>query len=235
MNSKKTTKVILTDIEGTTSSISFVHEVLFPYAKNHLKTFIENNYEQVKPILDDVLEQIKSKAKTQDEIIKSTSEALTSWINEDKKIKALKDLQGLIWEDGYKSKAFYGHIYEDAYKKLIDWHKEAYEIYIYSSGSVKAQELLFSHTQYGDLNKLFKGNFDTKIGGKKEIDSYLRISNEINTNIDEILFLSDSEEELEAASQAGMQVIKLARPEDQIKPSQKFISVERFEEIKINS
>jgi enolase-phosphatase E1 len=235
MNSKADIKHILVDIEGTTSSIRFVHEVLFPYAKKHLKTFISDNFDrpEVNKILKEVLEINGIQSQDKEEILKESSIVLEYWITEDKKIKQLKELQGLIWEAGYKSGEYYGHIYEDAYKELKKWQKNDYKLYVYSSGSVKAQKLLFAHTKYGDLNSIFADNFDTQIGSKKESDSYTKIAAQIDAEPSSIIFLSDNEDELKAASRAGMQVIHLARPEDDIKLSKNFNSVEKFSEIKL--
>ncbi|WP_457599886.1 acireductone synthase [Hydrogenivirga sp.] len=196
-------KAVLTDIEGTTSSLSFVKDVLFPYSKNKLRDFVRkhSNDPQVKRILREVQE-----IEPGDPV-----ETLLRWIEEDRKLTPLKELQGLIWEEGYKSGELKGHIYEDAYRKLKEWHERGVPIYVYSSGSVRAQRLLFGHTEYGDLNYLFSGYFDTKIGNKKEPQSYRRIAMEIGLKPDEILFLSDNPEEIKAAAEAGMRVVRFAR------------------------
>lgn len=250
-------KAIVTDIEGTTSSISFVHEVLFPYAAKNLEKFIEENRSEpfIQKIIYEVLnfgsdgDNFELNAcsspisELNDKQIKQALELLQHWIRLDMKIKPLKDLQGLIWEAGYKNGDFKGHIYEDAYIKLKEWHDKKIPLYIYSSGSVHAQKLLFGHTEYGDLNYLFSGNFDTKIGGKKETKSYHKIIDLIASDrtslrgngvteaihANEILFLSDIEAELDAAAEAGMQTIQLIRPGSS--PSQKHIKVEIFDAI----
>lgn len=222
-------KALLLDIEGTTSSISFVHEVLFPYAKKELKNFIENNYQNavVQASIDSALEE---EGLDKDERITKSIALFSKWIDEDKKIKALKDLQGLIWEDGYKKKDFFGHIYEDAYQAIQNWSKK-YKVYIYSSGSIKAQKLIFAHTEYGDLNNFFSGNFDTGIGNKKASESYEKIAFELKLNAQEILFLSDNSEELKAAQKAGFQVIKVARPADKIDSDPEFHNIKSFQEL----
>lgn len=196
-------KAVLTDIEGTTSSLSFVKEVLFPYSKNKLRDFVQRHSDdpQVKRILREVQE-----IEPGDPV-----ETLLRWVDEDRKITPLKELQGLIWEEGYRSGELKGHIYEDAYEKLKEWHGRGIPIYVYSSGSVKAQKLLFGHTEYGDLNYLFSGYFDTKIGNKKEPESYRRIARELGLKPGEILFLSDNPEEIKAAAKAGMKVVRFAR------------------------
>ncbi|RLJ71404.1 acireductone synthase [Hydrogenivirga caldilitoris] len=196
-------KAILTDIEGTTSSLSFVKEVLFPYSKKKLRDFVRKHPDdpEVQRILREVQEIEPG----------NPIETLLRWIEEDRKVAPLKELQGLIWEEGYRSGELKGHIYEDAYEKLKEWHERGIPVYVYSSGSVKAQELLFGHTEHGDLNYLFCGYFDTRIGNKKDPESYKRIAKELGLKPEEILFLSDNPEEIEAAAKAGMKVVRFAR------------------------
>ena len=194
-------KAIVTDIEGTTSSISFVKEVLFPYAKQHMRAFItqHKNDEQVKTLLQDVNRTVGRELTTEEQI-----RQLIKWIDEDKKITPLKAIQGLIWESGFKKGAYKGHMYKDAVKNLQKWSRQGIHLYIFSSGSVYAQKLIFGHTSYGDLTPLFEGYFDTTIGGKKEVFAYNQIIQTLKHNPSEILFLSDIQEELDAAGKAGM-------------------------------
>jgi enolase-phosphatase E1 len=201
-------RAILTDIEGTTSSISFVKEVLFPYAKQHLDDFVKmhGSNRTVRKILDEVAEIEGNPISDQHAI-----DTLTSWIDQDKKIAPLKNLQGLIWEHGYRNQDFYGHLYPDAHTQLKTWYADGLQLYIFSSGSVYAQKLLFAHTKYGDLTSLFSDYFDTLIGMKQEPTTYKAIANQINHNSSEILFLSDMAPELDAASASGMQTCQLIR------------------------
>ena len=201
-------KVILVDIEGTISPINFVKNVMFPYSKENLEKFLKENYNkpEIKKILQDI-EEIERKKFSLDEVI----QLLKKWIDEDKKLTPLKELQGYIWEDGFKSGKLKAPIFEDAYKKLKEWKEKGYKIFIYSSGSVKAQKLFFSHSEFGNILNLFDGHFDTKIGNKKDKNSYLRIAKEIGVNPNEIVFLSDSLEEVIAAKEGGMNVIKVSR------------------------
>ncbi len=203
-------KAILTDIEGTVSSISFVKDVLFPYSKERIDTFIKENKDnaEVQRILDEV-RKIEGKDLTVEEII----ETLKKWIDEDRKIAPLKDIQGLIWKEGFETGKLKADLYEDAYRKLKEW-KEKYPIYVYSSGSVQAQKLFFSHTNYGNILNWFSGHFDTKIGNKKESDSYKKIAKEIGLKPEEILFLSDNPDEIIASEKAGMKAIRVVRPND---------------------
>ena len=135
--------VILTDIEGTTSSISFVHETLFPYAKEHLRAYLLTHERE--PAVAALVSEVQAIAQVP---ATQVPETLLSWMAQDKKIGSLKSLQGMIWEEGYKQGAFQGHIYEDAYQQLTLWKQLGYELCIYSSGSVQAQKLLFSHKSF---------------------------------------------------------------------------------------
>ena len=200
-----TVLAILLDIEGTTTSISFVHDVLFPYAKKHVGDYVRSHEAEVQ----DVLQQIREIVGDVD--LDGAIAALQQWMEQDKKITPLKTLQGMMWEDGYKSGAFQGHLYKDAYDAMVSWKKQGIPLYIYSSGSVQAQKLLFRYSCYGDLTYLFSGHFDTKVGDKKEQSSYEKIAGEIGLPADSILFLSDVVEELDAAKKAGMQTTLLAR------------------------
>ncbi|MGI9261976.1 MAG: acireductone synthase [Woeseiaceae bacterium] len=207
-------RVILTDIEGTTSAISFVHDVLFPYASEELAEFVRDNEDDpdVEPILQDARAEAEEPGATTERLI----EIMQEWIAEDRKVTPLKALQGHIWRNGYESGDFTGHMYDDAVEGLHRWHDAEIDLYVYSSGSVGAQKLLFGYSDAGDLTNLFSGYFDTNIGHKKEADAYERIAIEIETPPAEILFLSDVAEELDAARIAGMQTIQLVRDEDVI-------------------
>jgi len=223
-------KAIVTDIEGTTSSISFVHDVLFPYARDHMADFIRCNAEdpRVVPYLNDV--RLES---GEDLDLAGISRQLLQWIDEDKKITPLKALQGMIWEAGYQAGDFTGHIYPDARQNLESWHGQGIKLYVYSSGSVQAQKLLFGHTDYGDLTGLFDGYFDTRVGAKVESDSYRHIAAQLQMDAGEILFLSDIERELDAAHEAGMQTIWLVRDGD-MHAGASHRQVRNFNDIKLN-
>jgi len=205
------TKAVLIDIEGTVSPISFVKEVLFPYSKEKLEGFIKENINnpKIKNILDQV-KKIEEKDLTTDEIIK----ILKRWIDEDRKIAPLKDIQGLIWKEGFESGKLKAPLYKDAYEKIKEWKQKGYRLYIYSSGSVQAQKLFFSHTNYGNLTGYLDGYFDTKTGNKKEKQSYIKIAQIVGLKPEEILFLSDNPDEIKAAAQSGMKVYRLVRPDD---------------------
>lgn len=209
------TRAILTDIEGTTSSISFVKDVLFPFARRALPAFVKARGHEpaVRKWLDMVATEMGGMC--QDAMI---AEVMQGWIDEDRKHTALKALQGMIWADGYRNADFTAHIYPDAAQALRHWHGEGLPLYVYSSGSVPAQRLLFGHTDAGDLTGLFSGWFDTEVGGKREADSYRRINAEIDVPAPQILFLSDVVAELDAAREAGMDTVLIDRLEDYPKP-----------------
>lgn len=202
-------RAIVTDIEGTTSSISFVKDVLFPYAWKEIPAFVRKNEKQVAGLLDEV-RGIKKNPKLSTEEVIAT---LQRWIDEDQKITPLKVLQGMIWQAGYAAGDFRGHIYDDALEGLQRWHAAGIKLYVYSSGSVPAQKLLFAHTPKGDLTPLFSGYFDTSTGHKLEVESYRKIAKKIGVPADTILFLSDNLQEISAAAAAGMETIHVDREE----------------------
>ncbi|CAN7268508.1 acireductone synthase [Pseudoxanthomonas sp. LjRoot143] len=206
---------ILTDIEGTTSSISFVKDVLFPYARRTLPGFVREHGQEpdVRRWLDAVATEHGSICS--DDVIVET---LQGWIDQDRKHTALKALQGLIWEAGYRDADFTAHIYPDAAPALREWHAQGYPLYVYSSGSVPAQKLFFGHSDAGDLTPLFSGWFDTEIGGKREAGSYRAIADRIGIAPERILFLSDVVEELDAARDAGLQTRLVDRLDDYPQP-----------------
>lgn len=206
-----TVKAILTDIEGTTTDIAFVHKVLFPYAAQRLPGFVRScaGDPQVAAILADVREKIAQP----DASIEQLISVLLDWIKQDKKVTALKNVQGLIWVEGYKKGDFTGHLYEDAIEYLQRWYEQGLKLYVFSSGSVKAQKLLFGYSDAGDITGLFNGYFDTTTGHKREVASYAAIAESIGLPASEIVFLSDISEELDAARLAGMQTVMLARDE----------------------
>jgi len=199
-------KAIVTDIEGTTSSLSFVKDILFPYARQNLRSYVVTHLELVQPILAEI-RAIADHNLTVDECLHK----LEQWMDQDQKITPLKTLQGLIWQQGYETGEFKGHIYDDAVWALQQWHDLGIKLYIYSSGSIAAQKLLFGYSEAGDLNYLISGYFDTGIGNKLAKTSYEAIAVKIGYNPVEILFLSDHPQELAAAQQAEFNVIGLQR------------------------
>lgn len=227
-------RAIVTDIEGTTSAIDFVHNVLFPYAKERLPTFVRANGElaAVSQALADTAELSGLPADNHDALITQ----LLQWIAEDKKVTPLKSLQGLIWERGYREGDYQAHIYPDAAERLRQWHDQGLALYVYSSGSIYAQKLFFEFSLAGNLLPLFSGHFDTTTGPKQAPASYRAICNALGLPAEEILFLSDVVAELDAAAATGMQTIHVVRPEDGTlaNPRQQHRKVASFREIDVD-
>jgi enolase-phosphatase E1 len=207
--------VILTDIEGTTSSISFVKDVLFPYARRELPRFVrEHGHEpEVRRWLDQVA--VENGAVCSDDVIVET---LQGWIDQDRKHTALKALQGMMWREGYERGDYRGHVYPDAAAALRRWHAGGHHLAVFSSGSVAAQKLLFGHSEAGDLTPLFSAFFDTEVGNKRDADSYRLIADQLDRSPGDIVFLSDVVAELDAARDAGMRTVLLDRREDYAQP-----------------
>jgi enolase-phosphatase E1 len=206
-------EAVLVDIEGTTSTIAFVHEVLFPYADAHLDAYVAAHREE--PLVAGAMREAALLAGEEADADDATILAhLHRWIAEDRKATPLKTLQGLIWAEGYARTGLRGHVYRDAAEGLRRWHAAGLRLYVYSSGSVEAQRVLFAHSEQGDLSPLFSGNFDTTIGPKRECASYETIARAIDLPPEHVVFLSDVDAELDAARAAGMQTVRLLRPAD---------------------
>lgn len=223
-------KAILTDIEGTTSSIDSVVNVLFPYARKGIEAWLKSAKAPNKQ-LEQALEALRLSL---DSI--SQGEALNtllSWMDQDKKDTQLKNIQGLLWEDGYKNGVLKGQVFKDVVKLFRRWKKRDVGVYIYSSGSVHAQKLLFSHSDFGDLTPLIKGYFDTNIGTKRETKSYEDIAKMIGILPQDILFLSDIPQELDAAKGAGMDTTLVIREGNKPVLESKHRVIHSFEELEV--
>lgn len=204
-----TIKAILTDIEGTTSAVSFVFDVLFPYAKQHLPEFVREH--AAEPEVAAQLHAVRNDSAEPDANVDRLIEILLQWIADDRKATPLKALQGMVWQQGYQAGQLKGHVYPDAVEALKHWHQAGYALYVYSSGSIQAQKLIFGCSEAGDLSGLFSGYFDTTSGPKREDASYRSIASSIGQPAHAILFLSDIVEELDAAKRAGMATCALVR------------------------
>lgn len=203
-------RAVVTDIEGTTSAIMFVRDVLFPYARKRLPAFVETHADQpdVQHWLHEAAKEAGLIEATRQEII----ELLLRWIDEDRKSTALKALQGMIWQAGYEAGDYVAHVYPEVAARLREWRAQGLRLYVYSSGSVPAQRLFFRYSEAGDLTPLFAGYFDTETGPKRDAKSYRRIAAAIDEQPQHVLFLSDIVEELDAAREAGFQTGWLVRP-----------------------
>lgn len=193
-------RAVLTDIEGTTSSIAFVTDTLFPYARARLADYVATHAAEVAPVIAGV---------PGDKVA-----TLLRWMDEDAKETPLKALQGMIWAEGYANGSLTGHVYPDVPAALARWKAQGIDLYVYSSGSVAAQKLIFGHSCAGDLAPLFSGWFDTNIGPKRVAASYARIAGAIGLPAESILFLSDAPVEIGAARAAGMRAILIDRTGD---------------------
>jgi enolase-phosphatase E1 len=193
---------VVTDIEGTTTPIAFVHRTLFPYARARLAGFLDENAGR-----PDVAAELAL-------IPGDPLETLFGWMDRDEKAGPLKALQGMIWRQGYLDGALIGELYADVPPALRRWSQAGLRLAVYSSGSEEAQRLLFRHAEAGDLTGLFAGFFDTRVGPKRDPSSYAAIAAALGRAARETLFLSDVEAELDAAAAAGWRVCQLVRRED---------------------
>jgi len=222
---------ILLDIEGTTTPIDFVFKVLFPYAKKQLPDFLarKGNDPEVKEDLVLLREEYAAEVPNPKLPDFSTDPIpYLNWLIEiDRKSPALKSLQGKIWEEGFYSGELKGEIFEDIKPSFERWKKLGRRISIYSSGSVLAQKMLFKFSTEGDLTQFLHAHFDTGVGGKREAESYARIARELSVPSANILFVSDIEEELDAAQKAGMNTALSIRPGN--KPCSSEVKHQKFE------
>ncbi len=204
---------ILTDIEGTTTSVSFVYDVLFPYFRKHiwdLKNMTE--LEDVKIAFEETRKLAKKEENVDIESSDQVIQKLDSWCELDRKITPLKTLQGILWKVGYEQGVLKGHVYNDVPVSLQKWRQLGIKLGVFSSGSVEAQKLIFGFSEKGNLTEYFSNYFDTTTGMKRDVETYTAISKILNISSKNILFLSDIVQELEAADKAGYQTIQIIRP-----------------------
>ena len=203
---------ILTDIEGTTTEVSFVYDILFPYFRAHM--------DQWKIVDSDPMNQVLEQTRVlvlEEQSINLTSkealfEQLRQWSNEDRKVTPLKTFQGMVWEQGFKSGAIKGHVYPDVKPALEQWTSMGIKLAIFSSGSIAAQKQLFGFSIEGDLTPYFSAFFDTTTGMKRDEQTYQLIVEQLQAPANCVLFLSDISQELEAAHAAGIRTLQLVRP-----------------------
>lgn len=221
-------RAVVTDIEGTTTPISFVRDRLFPYARARLKSYVAKH--KAEPPVAAALDEARALAGggTDDELVHE----LIAWLDQDRKAGPLKLLQGMIWEEGYRVGVLKAPVYDDAVAALRAWHAAGVKLYVYSSGSVTAQKLLFGHSDHGDLEGLFSGWFDLSTGSKLEAASYRKIVATIGGAASDVLFLSDHPGELDAAMEAGLRAVRLDREaESMAAPPSSHPTVKTFAEI----
>jgi enolase-phosphatase E1 len=215
-------RTILLDIEGTTTPIAFVYDVLFPYARAHVREYLRDHIDGRDPDFLDAVSLLRREwtadaaaaaalgppAATAPELA-----AYVEWLmDRDRKSPGLKRLQGLVWQRGYRGGELKGDVFDDVPAALERWRRRGIDVAIYSSGSVLAQQLLFSTTPFGDLTRHVSNFFDTSSGAKTSTDSYTRIAAALERSTSQILFVSDVTAEVDAARSAGCQVALSVRP-----------------------
>ena len=231
----KMTKAILLDIEGTTTPIDFVHKKLFPFASARMAEFIRENFDFLKGEIRQLVEE-HTEFKDSDDLYAnepdSVSTYLTHLIKIDRKSTPLKSIQGKIWQAGYESGELRSEIFDDVPPAFRRWQAMGRTIAIYSSGSVLAQKLLFKYTDHGDLTPFISAYFDTTTGGKKESESYRKITAELALQPQEILFLSDVLAELDAAKGVGLQtVLSIRKGNAKVVSEHGHKSIESFDQV----
>ena len=240
----KPVSVLLLDIEGTTTPIDFVYDMLFPYAREHVKPYLEDrpastelqadirellqeNSDDVRRGLDPPLINGPAERVSLDEVV-----AYVHWLMErDRKTTPLKSLQGKIWDEGYRRGELRSQVFEDVPRAFKRWREQARKIFIYSSGSVLAQKLLFANTEAGDLTAFISGYFDTTIGAKRAPQSYRAIAGELDLQSSGVLFVSDVAAELDAAASAGCETLLCVRPGNHPQSPASHTIINTFDEI----
>ncbi len=233
---------LLLDIEGTTTPISFVYNVLFPFARAHVKDYLSRNLATEEVRLDvkrlqeehakDVADQLSPPPVFESSDAESIARYVHWLMDRDRKSTGLKSLQGKIWEQGYRSGALKSEVFPDVPLALERWHDSGLKMAIFSSGSVLAQQLLFAHTTAGNLMRFIDAYFDTTTGPKTLAASYRQISSELQLHPKEMLFISDVSRELEAAGEAGMLTTLCIRPGNPPQPKlDKHHVIRSFDEV----
>lgn len=217
-------RAVVTDIEGTTTAIDFVHKILFPYSRTRITAWLAEHYTDT-----ELQSYCKQHNISQNISITDLAHQLIEWIDQDLKHPLLKYIQGKIWREGYETGAYQSHFYEDVFPALTQWQAAGLTLCVYSSGSVEAQQLLFQYTPWGDKRNLFSHFFDTAVGAKKEAQSYHNIQQALALPPTQIVFLSDIAAELQAAQSAGWHTVLLMRPGNTPDPT--FLQIETFDQL----
>ena len=204
-------RAVLLDIEGTTIPVSFVHDILFPYARKALPELLRSHGDD--PAVQAQIAEIARLAPGVPPL-----RQLEAWMDADAKVAPLKALQGMVWAQGYADGVLKAALYPDVTPALRCWAAAGLALAVYSSGSVAAQKLIYGHTTEGDLSSVFVGFYDLQMGGKRDAESYRRIVDDARWNAGDVLFLSDVVAELDAAASAGLRTCQIARPEDGTRP-----------------
>ncbi len=235
---------MLLDIEGTTTPLDFVYKALFPYARSHLRQFLSRNllfpevsadiaklHEEHRVDTEQGLNPPLLRNNTPKEELESVAEYIEWLMDRDRKSTSLKSLQGRIWEEGYKRGELRGQVFDDVPPALQRWQKQGKKISIFSSGSVLAQKLLFTHTTAGDLSRHISHYFDTTVGSKTDKRSYQKIASVLQILPTEIVFISDVSIELDAAKSAGMHTLLCLRPGNRPQPASTHMLIQILDEV----
>ena len=233
---------ILLDIEGTTSSISFVYDEMFPYVRDTLNSFLSENWgtPALLAAIDKLAVDVDQDPKTwlsgtaeQDQ--QTVAKAVIGLMDADVKATGLKELQGMIWKSGFETGQLVAHLFDDVAECIQAWEVSGIDVRIYSSGSIAAQKLFFGHSVAGDFLDQFNGHYDTTIGSKREAESYRTISQKFDCEPGQIVFISDVVEELTAAKEAGLQTVLSVRPGNKPVPDDHgYLAIKSFAELEIS-
>jgi enolase-phosphatase E1 len=239
-------RVILSDIEGTTTPLDFVHQILFPYARAHVARFLKQNRSSsdVRHDLETLRQEHQTDIRqglhppplypdTPESELQSRVSYIDWLMDQDRKSTALKSLQGKIWEDGYRNGDLRSQVFADVPPFLKRWNNQKRRICIFSSGSVLAQKLLFAHTTDGDLTPLISAYFDTTTGPKVDPASYQKIAAILQQPPSAIVFLSDITAELDAAASAGFETLLCLRPGNHPQPASNHPVIRSFDELSV--
>jgi enolase-phosphatase E1 len=236
---------ILLDIEGTTSSVSFVYDVMFPFVRRELDHYLQTRWSDpaLAPACDAIARDLGHADFNAWSLAAHVDEAgqrqllrreVVRLMDGDVKATGLKHLQGLIWEEGFRTGELKAHVYDDVPPALRKWRDLQIDVHIYSSGSIQAQKLFFAHTIAGDLLCFFHGHYDTTTGPKKEAHSYRKIARDFAVPAESILFVSDVVAELDAARAASLRTALVLRPGNAaVAPGQGHAVIRSFEEIEL--
>ena len=229
-------KAILLDIEGTTTPITFVHDTLFPYAKTHVGKFVETHFDALKHEIEQLVDESAHDSTYTVPVDPTEPGSVTTYLEHlievDRKSTPLKSIQGKIWEAGYESGKLISVVFDDVQAAFERWHQAGRTIAIYSSGSLLAQQLLFRHTNYGDLTPFISNYFDRTVGAKREAESYAKIATELGSDPADVTFCSDVPEELDAARDAGVHTVLVIRDgKAAVENRDRFRTIKSFDEL----
>jgi enolase-phosphatase E1 len=214
-------RAVLLDVEGTTTPIDFVGGTLFPLALERLGSYLASHGDDAD--VSAHVAALRAAWEAEDPASgrppwsgpaddRAAATAYASWLtHHDRKLTALKALQGMVWAEEYRNGRLVAPVYDDVAPALERWARRGTPASIFSSGSVLAQRMLFEHTSSGDLTGLLSEFFDTTVGPKREATSYAAIAARLDLVPTDVLFVSDIAAELDAAREARMRTALCVR------------------------